>query len=112
MGTVTKSGQSANDNIADIALLGQTSAMTFVVALSIISLVAGETVLAESKDWSAEVEAIAEKCWLPPKKLLFVDGSVLWIEPEKTGYEQAMCVIDELKARGVPMKHGYVRNGS
>ncbi len=85
--------------------------MKYVAALSIIFLIAGGTAVAESKDWSAEVEAIAEKCGIPPKNLRFVNGSLRWIKPENASYDQAMCVIDELKARGVPMQQGYVLNG-
>lgn len=85
--------------------------MKYVAALSMIFLIAEGTAMAESKDWSAEVEAIAEKCGIPPKNLRFVNGSVSWIKPEKASYDQVMCVIDELKARGVPMQQGYVLNG-
>jgi hypothetical protein len=85
--------------------------MKYVAALSMIFLIAEGTAVAESKNWSAEVEAVAEKCGIPPKNLRFVNGSVRWIKPEKASYDQVMCVIDELKARGVPMQQGYVLNG-
>ncbi len=68
--------------------------------------------MAEKKDWPAEVQAIAKKCGIPTKNLRFVDGSVRWIAPEKSSYEQAECVFDELKARGVPMQQGYLKSGS
>ena len=67
--------------------------------------------MSEGKDWAAELEATAEKCGIPPQQLQWVDGAVRWIASETTSYEQGKCVFDELKARGVPMKQGYVRKG-
>jgi hypothetical protein len=67
--------------------------------------------MAKDNDWSAELRATAEKCGIPTEQLQFVDGSVRWIAPETTTYEQAKCVFDELKARGVPIKQGYVADG-
>jgi len=64
--------------------------------------------MAEDKDWSAELRATATKCGVPSEQLQFVDGSVRWIAPETTSYDQAKCVFDELKARGVPTKQAYV----
>jgi hypothetical protein len=79
-----------------------------VAALAAIAFMAGGTALAESRDWAPELQATAKKCGIPPKQLQFVDGSVRWIAPETTTYNQAKCVFDELKARGVPTKQGYV----
>ena len=68
--------------------------------------------MAEDKDWSADLRATATKCGVPVEHLQFVDGAVRWVAPETTTYAQAKCVFDELKARGVPMKQGYVSGGN
>jgi len=64
--------------------------------------------MADEKDSSAELQAIARKCGIPSGQLQFVEGTVRWNPPEGMAYDQAECVINELKASGVPMKHGYV----
>lgn len=85
--------------------------MVYVAALAVIALSAGGTFLAGNKDWPAEVQAVAKKCGIPSENLQFVDGSVRWIAPEASSFEQAKCVFDELKTRGVPMKQGYLSSG-
>jgi hypothetical protein len=85
--------------------------MNYVAALAIIALSAGGTLLAESKDWSAEVQAVAKRCAIPSENLQFVDGTVRFIAPEAMPFEQVKCVFDELKTRGVPMKQGYLSSG-
>ena len=64
--------------------------------------------MSEGKDRAGELQATAEMCGIPAGRLQFVDGSVRWIFPEATNYDQAKCVFDELKARGVLTKQGYV----
>jgi hypothetical protein len=85
--------------------------MNYVAALAVIISSAGGAPLAENKDWPAEVQAIAKKCGIPSENLQFVDGGVRWIAPEASSFEQATCVFDELKARGVPMKQGFLSSG-
>lgn len=85
--------------------------MRYVFMLAMAVLLAGCGAMAKDKDWSAELKATAEKCGIPSGQLRFVDGSVRWIAPETTTYDQAKCVFDELKARGVPTKQGYVAEG-
>ena len=83
------------------------------IVLSALVLVALATpCLANEKNWTPELNAIAEKCAVPPANLQWVDGGVRWLETEKLTYEQAACVIGEMKARGVPTKQGFVANGS
>ena len=82
--------------------------MKQLMILAAITFVVEGAALAEDKDWSAELQATAKKCGIPPAQLQFVDGSVRWIAPETTTYDQAKCVIDELKSRGVPTKQGYI----
>jgi len=67
--------------------------------------------MSEGKDWTVELKATAELCCIPADQLQWVDGSVRWVAPETTTYEQAKCGFDALKARGVPTKQGYVANG-
>lgn len=67
--------------------------------------------MAEIKDWPAEVQAIAKKSGITSENLQFVDGSVRWIAPEAISFEQAKCVFDKLKTRGVPMTQGYLSGG-
>ncbi|GAD50615.1 hypothetical protein NT2_10_00600 [Caenibius tardaugens NBRC 16725] len=68
--------------------------------------------LAEGKDWTPELEAIADKCGLPHDSLKWIDGSVRWFKPESATYGQSMCVIGELRAKGIPIKQGFVSDGS
>jgi hypothetical protein len=86
--------------------------MNHIAALAAIALSAGGTLLAENKDWPAEMQAVAKKCGIPSENLQFVDGAVRWIAPEASSFEQAKCVFDELKTRGVPMKQGYLSTGN
>lgn len=85
--------------------------MNYVAAFAVFALSAGGTLLAESKDWPAEVQAVAKKCGVPSENLQFVDGTARWIASEASSFEQVKCVFDELKARGVPMKQGYLSSG-
>lgn len=68
--------------------------------------------LADSKDWTPELHAIADKCGLPRDHLKWIDGTVRWSNPEEATYGQSMCVIGELRAKGIPMKQGFVSDDS
>jgi hypothetical protein len=85
--------------------------MRSALLLTTVFLLIGCGAMAKDKDWSSELRATAKKCGIPSEQLQSVDGSVRWIAPETTTYEQAKCVFDELKAREVPTKHGYVADG-
>lgn len=76
------------------------------------AMLIGGTALAEDKDWTPELQAIADKCGLPRGNLRWVDGSVRWLKPETATYGQSMCVIGELRASAIPMKQGFVSDGS
>lgn len=86
--------------------------MSYVAALTIILLNTGGAPLAESNDWSAEIEAVAKKCGVPPKQLQFIDGTVRFRASETTTFDQIKCVFDELKVRGAPTMQGYIGTGS
>jgi hypothetical protein len=63
---------------------------------------------AEPKDWSAELAAVADKCKVPREQITWVDGAVRWAPPIDGPYDQAKCVLDQLKVRNVPTKQGFV----
>ena len=79
------------------------------IVLSVLILVAlPNPCLADEKNWTLELNAIAEKCTVPHGNLQWVDGAVQWLETDKLTYEQATSAIGEMKTRGVPTKQGFV----
>ena len=76
--------------------------------LIVASLLSGAAPLTQAKDWTAELQAIAKKCGVPEQRLQWVDGAVRWSMPDDSSYDQAKCVLTEIKARGVPMKQGFI----
>ncbi len=81
------------------------------LTVAFIALLEG-SVVASDKDWTSELSAIADKCGLPRTNLKWVDGNVKWLNPEDASYEATTCVFEELKTRGIPMKQGFVSDGS
>jgi hypothetical protein len=101
----------AFDAIANFAAACEIDPMRSFVLLPVVLLLSGCGAMAKDKDWNAELRATAEKCGIPSEQLQFAEGSVRWIAPETTTYDQAKCVFDELKVRGIPTKQGYVSGG-
>jgi hypothetical protein len=87
---------------------GMTKSM---LALALMLAMEG-TALADEKDWGPELQAIADKCGIPRENLKWIDGSVRWLKPEASSYDQATCVFEQLKVSGIPMNQGFVSGGS
>jgi len=87
------------------------SGMIRVLVLFAIVMLMGGPAMAEDKDWTPELHAIADKCGLPRDNLKWIDGSVRWLNPERATYGQSVCVIGEFRAKGIPMKQGLVSDG-
>lgn len=67
--------------------------------------------LADEKDRTPELHAIAGKCGLAPENLTWVDGSVQVLMPDTATFDQVKCVFDLLRAGGIPMAYGLVSGG-
>lgn len=68
--------------------------------------------LVDEKDWNPELQAIADKCGIPRDNLKWIDGSVRWLKPETSSFDQAACVFEQLNVNGIPMKQGFISGGS
>ena len=68
---------------------------------------------AAPKDYTAEVQAIADKCGVKRSQLRWDrEGYVHFDAPETTTWEQANCVFSGLKTRNIPTVQGIISNGS
>ena len=67
----------------------------------------------QPRDFSAEFDAVSTKCHTPRGWLhMSDDGSVSFKPSEAANYKDGMCVLEELKARNLPMKRGYIANSN
>jgi hypothetical protein len=65
------------------------------------------------KYYTAEVQAIADKCGVKRSKLRWDrEGYVHFNAPETTTWDQAHCVFSELKTRNIPTVQGIISDGS
>ena len=85
--------------------------MTKPILALVLMLAIGDPALADQKDCNPELHAIADKCGIPRENLKWIDGSVRWLKPETSSYDQATCVFEQLKMSGIPMKQGFVSDG-